>query len=781
MKKMYSVFLATAIAASVLPQSVMADNPLVQTRYTADPAPLVSTDGETMYLFTSHDEPEGGENGAMYVMNDWNLYSTNDMVNWTDLGVVASYKIFEWSKGDAWAIQTIEKDGKYYMFAPVTGQTWGAIGVAVADRIEGPYTDLIGAPLVEEFGMIDPSVFVDTDKNGEEHIYLYCGNPTPHYGELTEDMKSFKDGLKPIEKTVESFGSSTNADRETRYEEGPWFYKRDGKYYLVYAGNGIPEDLEYSTAEYPDGPWKYGGVIMPTFDSGTFTNHPGIVDYKGHSYLFYHTAKLPGSGGFRRSVAVEEFEYDENGIIPEIQPTTTGPKPLRTLNPYERVESETIAFSEGLKSAEYYTDTTTGEITDTFTNDDTKHVYITGIENNDYIKVRNVDFAEGAGVITASVACAENGGEIELRLDSKDGELVGTIPVSYTGGSDVWQEKAAAVNGAKGTHDLYLVFKGGTFDENIFNFDYYRFSEKTEEKTLTALNAIIDDYKIDIKENINTTNMVVKAIYSDGSEEDVTDKVAVTSDLSNITYDNGVVTASAYGNSTLTVSYEGVSENIKLDVKDMDTELKAVSISVEPSEINLVYGGLPVEFDVTATYEDGHMENVTDKVKIANQKPLIAEISEGYITPKAVGEFSAKVSYTGKIGKTVTVDLPINVAANMVLNGDFENGATEPWTADGCVIGITDAEAYNGKYSLAVSEKSATGSSALYSINLTPGKTYNFSAKLKYNEGVDERDFSMTLHKTNWQEWGVKNGAVRSIILHIPKQKKVNGQRLRER
>ena len=76
---------------------INAQNPIVQTNYTADPAPMVHND--TLFLYTTHDEDETVRN--FFTMNDWLCYSSTDMVNWTDHGVVLSYKDFEWSRGDA--------------------------------------------------------------------------------------------------------------------------------------------------------------------------------------------------------------------------------------------------------------------------------------------------------------------------------------------------------------------------------------------------------------------------------------------------------------------------------------------------------------------------------------------------------------------------------------------------------------------------------------------------------------------------------------------------------
>ena len=93
--------------------------PLFQTKYTADPSPLVV--GDTLFLYTSHDSsPEdiadpNEKSSAGFFMYDWLLWSTTDMVNWTEHGAVASLKDFSWRSREngAWAIQTVERNGKY--------------------------------------------------------------------------------------------------------------------------------------------------------------------------------------------------------------------------------------------------------------------------------------------------------------------------------------------------------------------------------------------------------------------------------------------------------------------------------------------------------------------------------------------------------------------------------------------------------------------------------------------------------------------------------------------
>jgi arabinoxylan arabinofuranohydrolase len=448
---------ALAFAALAMGSSAsFADNPIVQTNYTADPAPMVY-DGR-LYLYTSHDEDVTVNN--FFTMNDWRLYSTVDMVNWTDHGSPASYRTFSWGTGDAWAPHGAARNGKFYLYVPINNSTGSKLGVAVANSPIGPFTDALGKALVATgSGNIDPNVFIDDDGMA----YLYWGNPNLYYVKLNADMISFPGSPTQTNLTTAGFGARSNTDRATAYEEGPWFYKRGSLYYLVYPADGTPEKISYTTSSGPLGPWMYRGDIMAkeTGAGASFTNHPGVIDYKGKSYFFYHNAALPGGGGYKRSVCVEEFTYGADGTIPTIRMSTTGPTALGTLNAFQQVEAETIAFSSGLKT----------EVCSE------GGIDVTQISNGDYIKVKGVDFGTGAVSFEARVASAASGGNIELHLDSQTGTLLGTCAVPGTGGAQTWMTKSCAVSGATGVHDLYLKFTGGS-GASLFNFNWWKFTPR---------------------------------------------------------------------------------------------------------------------------------------------------------------------------------------------------------------------------------------------------------------------------------------------------------------
>jgi beta-xylosidase len=465
----------TAIAAlMLLATGAKAQNPFVQTWCTSDPAPMVHNG--TMYVYTGHDE----DGADFFWMQEWRVYSTQDMVNWQDHGSPLALESFSWADDRAWASQTIERDGKFYWYICAHSKISGgmAIGVAVADSPTGPFKDALGKPLFENgsWDHIDPTVMIDDD----EQAWLMWGNPQVYYLKLNRDMISYEGELGKLPMTEEAFGGPMMKEREKgktykdSYVEGPWLTKRNGTYQLLYAAGGVPEHISYSTAPSPLGPWKYAGEIMPLCDTNSFTNHCGVADYKGHSYFFYHTGKLPQGGGFGRSVAVEEFKYNADGSFPTIMPTDAGVKPVAEFNPYRKVEAETMAFSKGVKTEQ----------------NDEVGVYVSDIHNGDYIKLQNVAFANKyPRTFTARVASGLRGGQIEIHLDSIGGRCLGTLNVPGTGGWEKWQTitvdldystitdidaPTRTISGLNlpATADVYLVFKGRK-GPKLFNFDWW--------------------------------------------------------------------------------------------------------------------------------------------------------------------------------------------------------------------------------------------------------------------------------------------------------------------
>lgn len=439
--------------------------PLFQTKYTADPSPLVV--GDTLFLYTSHDAspediPDPNErSSAGFFMYDWLLWSTTDMVNWTEHGAVASLKDFPWRSRDngAWAIQTVERGGKYYLYAPLHGH---GIGVLVSDSPYGPFRDPLGEPLVwqrEHWNDIDPSVFTDSDGQA----YMYWGNPHCYYARLNDDMISLKDSIVQL-------------PHIPNYQEGPWFYKREGHYYLAFASTCCPEALGYAMSDSPTGPWEWKNYIMtPTQrDRG---NHPGICDYKGHSYVFGQDYDLMHLDTYvhheRRTVSCAEITYNADGTIQQI-PYWLNQKPLEQLewlNPYKRVEAETMAWGNGLKTAKMGIQNT-GVVKDMPTSTGRRNMYVFDLNDGEFIRLRGVDFGKGAKRFSINAA-GTGSAQITLRLDNQDGPTIGTLQIAGTGSADNYQSFTTKVKKAKGIHDLYICFGKTQGDVHL---DYWQFS-----------------------------------------------------------------------------------------------------------------------------------------------------------------------------------------------------------------------------------------------------------------------------------------------------------------
>lgn len=281
--------------------------------YTADPSARVwNINGkEVLYVYTSHDmEPAQGCDR----MDRYHVFSTEDMVNWTDHGEIMNAatvrKQAGWGcEGFMWAPDCVYNptNKTYYLYFPHPtnaanwNRTW-RIGVATSKfpdkefRVQGY---LEGMP-----AEIDPCVFVDDD--GQP--YIYNGGGGKMYG-----GKLKKNDWTKLD------GAMTSMTGMSDFHEGAWVHKRNGIYYLSYADNNPGANrLRYATSSSPLGPWKYEGIyLQPTTCD---TSHGSIVEYKGQWYAFYHTSDASGQGNLR-SVCVDKLYYNSDGTIQEVKQT----------------------------------------------------------------------------------------------------------------------------------------------------------------------------------------------------------------------------------------------------------------------------------------------------------------------------------------------------------------------------------------------------------------------------------------------------------------------------
>lgn len=449
--KSFISFKLTIILFLSLLYTVKSINPISSNFYSADPACLV--DNGTFYIYASHDsDSKKSEDG--YFMSNWLLFSSTDMQNWVNYGIILTDTEFTWAQHNSiWRGQVIEKDEKYYYFVSIKGEEGSQIGVAVSDSPRGPFTDAIGKPLIEgKDEYLDPSVIVDDD--GES--YLYFGKSKLFYVKLNQDMISYSGKIQTVELTLKAFGGKTN------YKEAPWIYKKEDTYYLVYAcgeEDELPENICYSTSKTVTGPWEYKGEISLKQKKEKDTSElfrPSICDFKGKSYLVYHDVKLSEGNQYQRSVSVEEFDYKESdGSFPKISITEEGPEQIKLLDPFEQIPATTINYQEGIEIQR-----------------ESGVPRIAGIQDGDHIKIKGVDFGEGATKFLAHIASKNDGGVIELFVDELDGESIGKCEIEGTGDWKKWKTVECDVE-VSDEHDLFMVFSGE--EEYLFDMDWWKF------------------------------------------------------------------------------------------------------------------------------------------------------------------------------------------------------------------------------------------------------------------------------------------------------------------
>lgn len=445
---------ALVLAGLLASPSALADYPIASHRYLADPASLVH-DGR-VYLYCSNDDDNVKADGsdASYEMASIVAVSSSDMKNWTDHGEVLRVpRDASWAS-DSWAPAVVERDGTIYMYF---GNNGSGIGVVSSDSPTGPFTDPRGSALITSstpgasgpnMWLFDPGVFVDDDGQG----YLYFGGN----GEQNARVIKLNDDMVSVS------GSAT-AITVPYFFEAAWMHKRNGVYYLSYSTN--PDNglrIDYLTSTSPTSGFTHRGTVGPQPPKNNNNNHAAIFEFGGSWYHAHHNRAVATDAGeptgYRRNLALESFTYKDDGTIVPVTYTTDGLPQVGRFDPYARVEAETFNAQSGIETEPC----------------EEGGMNLSNINDGDWVRLRGVDFGEGAESFSARVASAGEGGSIELRLEAPDGMLVGTCAVGATGGWQTWSDVSCAVDGATGVHDLVLVFTGG--ESYLFNVNSWQFS-----------------------------------------------------------------------------------------------------------------------------------------------------------------------------------------------------------------------------------------------------------------------------------------------------------------
>lgn len=322
MKKqlLYSVLTVCGLLACSQPKSssdpvAKSGNPLFGNWY-ADPEGMIFDDTYWIYPTWSYPYEE---------QTFFDCFSSKDLITWTKHPSILDTTEVKWAKRALWAPSVVQKDGKYYFFFAANdvheGEI-GGIGVAVSDRPEGPYTDLLGKPLINEIvnGAQPIDQFVYPDESGEYYMY-YGGWGHCNIVRLRSDFKAlipFEDGEMYKEITPEG------------YVEGPFMFKKNGKYYFMWSegGWGGPNYLvAYAIADSPFGPFRrIGKILEQDPEVGTGAGHHSVIHVPGSEdyYIVYHRHPLGDTDGNHRATCIDKMTFDENGYIRPVQMTFEG-------------------------------------------------------------------------------------------------------------------------------------------------------------------------------------------------------------------------------------------------------------------------------------------------------------------------------------------------------------------------------------------------------------------------------------------------------------------------
>lgn len=440
-------------------------NPIVTHMFTADPTARVF-DGK-LYIYPSSDTvcPEGKMHFHGYCMPGYNVFSTSDLTQWVDHGNVVNHNSVPWVKPNSygmWAPDAFENDGKYYFYfpgLPSHGKTFRDIGVAVADKPEGPFTAEPTA--IQGIKGIDPGLYRDDDGK----VYLYYGvvrppNQTMSVVELNPDMISVRGKKRDLEIIGYPGG----------YAEGAFVFQRNGTYYFTFPHaipeegqpkNGIPdsnESLAYAIGDSPFGPFHYKGLIMDKWKE-CFTNHHSIVNYQEQWFIFYHSSELSGDEQLR-SMAADRLYFNEDGSIKKVTPTGRG---IGYVSARETLQIDRFSSIEG------------AEITKNF-GDKKANWAIFNIEPNATVAFNQVDFGnERYHDMVAMVRSKEAGATITV-LNEKQREIASfDVPATHNGQWQAIRTKIAF--SPKKNQNLRLRFTGNT---DSLQLDWVKFLKRDE-------------------------------------------------------------------------------------------------------------------------------------------------------------------------------------------------------------------------------------------------------------------------------------------------------------
>lgn len=505
-------------------------NPLVTQNFGADPWAM-EYDGR-VYVYTTNDTQEwvdhlqNGESNNYGRINQINVWSSADLMNWTNHGPINAAgedgitRAATNRPGNSWApaaaAKDVDGDGDdefFLYFANSAGGIW----VLQGESPLGPFTSPLNRSLIgfdtpgvndnsdpqanDVVWLFDPAVLVDDD--GEAYIYFGGGVPTgeanhpntARMAKLGDDMVSLADD------------DADGQVDEVRMIDAPGIFEDSGihkvgdKYYYTYCTNfshtlsGVDYgrgDIVVMEADSPLGPWSAPKLAFPNqaqfFGAGTGgNNHHAFFDHQGSWYLTYHAQTLDvaiqdGASAGYRNAHIDKVDMGPDGTIAPVTGTYTGPGQSAAFDPYGApVSAETIAWQAGTRQGYVGTSSWEGQ---------TPTPKLTSIDDGDWTSLAGVDFGDGTAGLTARVL-PKAGGTITVSTSPDPAQtdaVVGAITVPAGDGS-TWTELELplAEGELAGTHDLFFRYSGeGT--GQLFDVETWTFAQaETPEPVETAV------------------------------------------------------------------------------------------------------------------------------------------------------------------------------------------------------------------------------------------------------------------------------------------------------
>ena len=296
-------------------QAKRSGNPVFPGWY-ADPEAIIY--GKTYWIYPTYSD-------AYEKQTFFDCYSSPDLVTWTKHERILDAEQVKWAKRAMWAPGVLEKANRYYLFFSANdvheGEI-GGIGVAVADKPEGKYKDLLGKPLINQIvngaQPIDKYVFRDDDGT----YYMYYGG----WGHCNVvKLNANFTGLLPF-----ADGQTFKEITPEKYVEGPTMFKKDGKYYFMWSegGWGGPDySVAYAIADGPLGPFKrIGKVLQQDPQVATSAGHHSVLHVPGTDkwYVVYHRRPLTERHPNHRATCIDRMEFDAQGFIKPVKITVEG-------------------------------------------------------------------------------------------------------------------------------------------------------------------------------------------------------------------------------------------------------------------------------------------------------------------------------------------------------------------------------------------------------------------------------------------------------------------------